>query len=130
MELIFFYIAESETGFIQKTGFNFSSRYKFSVENINGKYRLKDEKCDGALPDNFFDEEGCVTNVTAIVGANGSGKTTLLKELLNDSSRSKVLSIYQDDTQLKCYHNMNNLEIHTALLDENNIYDSEPEKNK
>ena len=128
MELIFFYIAESETGFIQKTGFNFSSRYKFSVEDINGKYWLKGEKCNAVLPDNFFDEGGCVTNVTAIVGANGSGKTTLLKELLNDSGRTNVLSIYQDDTQLKCYHNMNNLEIHTALLDKNNIYDSEPEK--
>lgn len=129
MELIFFYIAESETGFIQKTGFNFSSRYKFSVEDINGKYQLKGEKCaTTVLPDNFFDEGGCVTNVTAIVGANGSGKTTLLKELLNDSGRSNVLSIYQDDTQLKCYHNINNLEIHTALLDKNNIYDSEPEK--
>lgn len=128
MELIFFYITESETGFIQKTGFNFSSRYKFSVEDINGKCRLKAEDCEAVLPDNFFDKDGCVTNVTAIVGANGSGKTTLLKELLNTSGESRVLSIYLDDTQLKCYHNIHDLEIHTDLLHKSNIYVSEPEK--
>ena len=54
MELIFVYIAESETGFIQTTGFNFSSRYKFSVKDINGKCRLKAEDCEAVLPDNFL----------------------------------------------------------------------------
>lgn len=39
------------------------------------------------------------------------------------------MSIYLDDTQLKCYyHNIHDLEIHTDLLDKSNIYDSEPEK--
>ncbi|WP_416385968.1 AAA family ATPase [Anaerostipes hadrus] len=35
------------------------------------------------LPENFFDEQECITNVTAIVGENGAGKTTILDMLSN-----------------------------------------------
>ena len=74
MELIFFYVNQSRTKFIEKQGFNFSSRYKFSVEYDKGTYILKGFECENPLPQNFFDETGCITNVTAVVGENGSGK--------------------------------------------------------
>lgn len=83
MELIFFYVNQSRTKFIEKQGFNFSSRYKFSVEYDKGTYILKGFECENPLPQNFFDETGCITNVTAVVGENGSGKTTLLTLLSN-----------------------------------------------
>ena len=35
------------------------------------------------LPENFFDEQEYITNVTAIVGENGAGKTTILDMLSN-----------------------------------------------
>lgn len=89
MELIFFYVNQSRTKFIEKQGFNFSSRYKFSVEYDKGTYILKGFECENPLPQNFFDETGCITNVTAVVGENGSGKTTLLTKLLGYSGQVK-----------------------------------------
>ena len=60
MELIFFYVNQSRTKFIEKQGFNFSSRYKFSVEYDKGTYILKGFECENPLPQNFFDETGCI----------------------------------------------------------------------
>lgn len=49
MELIFFYINQSKTKFIEKQGFNFSSRYRFSVEYDKGTYILKGNECEKRL---------------------------------------------------------------------------------
>ena len=62
-------------------GFNFSANWKFYVEYIDGKYVLKQKACKNTLPSYFFDEQRCITNITAIVGENGAGKTTLLNML-------------------------------------------------
>lgn len=142
MELIFFYINQSKTKFIEKQGFNFSSRYRFSVEYDKGTYILKGNECEKQLSQNFFDETGCVTNVTAIVGENGSGKTTLLTKLLEYSGQvkdeahdsdydaffteeyeiDKVVSIYWDGGNLVCYHNIDEFKSDTKLLKENRIF--------
>lgn len=147
MELIFFYVNQSRTKFIEKQGFNFSSRYRFSVEYDKGTYILKGSECENPLPQNFFDETDCITNVTAVVGENGSGKTTLLTKLLsyadelneemcNSNNRdflnavheiNKSVSIYLDGTQLCCYHNMEKIEVKTELLPEKNIHYLGPE---
>lgn len=138
MELIFFYVNQSRTKFIEKQGFNFSSRYKFSVEYDKGTYILKGFECENPLPQNFFDETGCITNVTAVVGENGSGKTTLLTKLLGYSGQvkdkdhapeydaffaeeyeiDKAISIYWDGNDLVCYHNIDEFENDTELLKE------------
>ena len=49
-----FYVNQSRTKFIEKQGFNFSSRYKFSVEYDKGTYILKGFECENPLPQNFF----------------------------------------------------------------------------
>lgn len=142
MELIFFYVNQSRTKFIEKQGFNFSSRYKFSVEYDKGTYILKGFECENPLPQNFFDETGCITNVTAVVGENGSGKTTLLTKLLGYSGQvkdkdhapeydaffaeeyeiDKAISIYWDGNDLVCYHNIDEFENDTELLKENRVF--------
>ena len=83
LELVFFYINQTSSKFIEKTGFNFSANWKFYVEYIGENYVLRQKACKEILPQNFFDEQGCITNITAIVGENGSGKTTLLNMLLD-----------------------------------------------
>ena len=128
MELVFFYINQASSKFIEKTGFNFSANYNFYVEYIDGKYVLKQNVCKNLLPTDFFDRQKCVTNITAIVGENGAGKTTLLnmlsdyygsvKDKEHDSvydnyfmekyEKDKKLAIYREDAELVCYHNLDN----------------------
>ena len=67
MELIFFYINQAASNFIEKQGFNFSSNYRFFVEYIEGKYVLKQEENNVQLPKDFFDEHGCITTVQALM---------------------------------------------------------------
>ena len=43
------------------------------------------------LPENFFDEQEYITNVTAIVGENGAGKTTIL-DIISDAFGSSISS--------------------------------------
>lgn len=128
MELIFFYINQTSSKFIEKQGFNFSSNYRFFVEYIEGKYVLKQKECNVQLPKDFFDEQGCITNITAVVGENGAGKTTLLTKLSNyygsvkDNDhnskydnyfmemyeKDKTIAIYLEESGLVCYHNIDN----------------------
>lgn len=128
LELVFFYINQASSKFIEKTGFNFSANYNFYVEYIDGKYVLKQNVCKNLLPTDFFDRQKCVTNITAIVGENGAGKTTLLnmlsdyygsvKDKEHDSvydnyfmekyEKDKKLAIYREDAELVCYHNLDN----------------------
>lgn len=128
VELVFFYINQTSSKFIEKKGFNFSSNYNFYVEYIEGKYVLKQKVCKNLLPKDFFDEQGCITNITAIVGENGAGKTTLLnmlsdyygsvKDQDHDSvydnyfkekyEEDKTLAIYLEESELVCYHNIDN----------------------
>lgn len=126
MELIYFYIHRSANHFIEKNGFNFSSKYKFSVTHDDKKCYLTGNKNENSLPERFFDNTECVTNVTAIVGENGSGKTTLLNEILSystvSSQMTEILSIYLEGTKLICCHNIGGFENHTDLLQEENIH--------
>lgn len=41
MELVFFYINQTSSKFIEKKGFNFSANYNFNVEYFDGRYVLK-----------------------------------------------------------------------------------------
>lgn len=128
LELVFFYVNQSSSKFIDKVGFNFSANYNFHVEYIDGKYILTRKICKNSLPPNFFDEQKCITNITAIVGENGAGKTTLLNMLSNQHTsvkkkhpnpayddyfaekyeEDKTLSIYIENAELICFHNIEN----------------------
>lgn len=130
MELVFFYVNQSSSKFIEKKGFNFSPNYNFYVEYTEGKYVLKQRECKTRLPKGFFDEKLCITNITAIVGENGSGKTTLLNRLSSyngsvkdqdhdeayedffqeNYEKDKTIAVYQKGTELICYHNIENFQ--------------------
>ena len=135
MELVFFYINQTSSKFIEKTGVNFSANYNFYVEYIDGKYILKQKSCKNLLPHNFFDEQECITNITAIVGENGAGKTTLLSMLsdyygsvkdkehdpaydnyfMEKYEKDKTLAIYLEESELLCYHNIDNFANETGV---------------
>ena len=89
MELIFFMLISPEQNLSKNRVSIFHQRYKFSVEYDKGTYILKGFECENPLPQNFLNETGCITNVTAVVGENGSGKTTLLTKLLGYSGQVK-----------------------------------------
>lgn len=89
MELLYLYINLSESEFIEKKGFNFLPNYNFEVNYQNGTYILSSNKVNDWVPDGFFDGNGCISNITAIVGENGSGKTTLLDYILYSGIVSK-----------------------------------------
>ena len=61
MELVFFYINQTSSKFIEKKGFNFSANYNFNVEYFDGRYVLKQNECNVRLPEYFFDDKGCIT---------------------------------------------------------------------
>lgn len=128
MELLYLYINLSEREFIEKKGFNFSPNYNFEVNYQNGTYILSSNKRNHWVPDGFFDGDGCISNITAIVGENGSGKTTLLDYILYSGIVSKPdkdkkyydffidkfkyreqISVYKDKGRLVCYHNVGNV---------------------
>lgn len=135
MELIFLYINQTENGFIEKQGFNFSPNYKFEVIVKDNLYILKQEECRKSLPDHFFDDSGCISNVTAIVGENGSGKSTLLNELsslyfgvkdedhgpaYNDYfaekyEKEKRIAVFKDEDGVVCYHNIDRFKNETSI---------------
>lgn len=79
MELLYIWIEEDQTGFIQKQGFNFSPNYRFEMKACaDGCYELfcteMPEHC------NVWNA-GSIINLTAVVGENGSGKSSLLRYL-------------------------------------------------
>lgn len=136
MELIFLYIGGSADDFICNQGFNFSSNYKFDVSLCDERYELRQNECQGVLPENFFDNSSCITNITAIVGENGSGKTTLLNKLARDYlgirkikyeqenadfddeyAKDVFISVYRENNELICYHNVDRFTNFTGIRD-------------
>lgn len=140
MELIFLFINQTEQGFIEEQGFNFSPNYKFEVIVEGDTYVLTQDKCNKKIPKYFFDDTGCISNVTAIVGENGSGKSTLLHELshlfirvkdedhipaYNDYFAERYTkeiraAVFMENGEFVCYHNIdrfiNRTSIRTAYL--------------
>lgn len=127
MELVFLYVNLSKNEFIEKCGFNFSPNYYFEIEYQEGLYTLLEKSTKKIVSENFFDESGCISNITAIVDENGVGKTTLLdyiflsdfsvKQIKNNNyddyfleqyEYKKKVAIYKDGNQLICYHNIEN----------------------
>lgn len=138
MELVFFYVNQSSSHFIEKQGFNFSPNYSFKVDYQDGKYILKQEHSKERLPQGFFDSSNSITNITAIVGENGSGKTTLLNVLskyygevrvqlhiekykkyfsnsIKESDQFKQVVIFRDADILECYYNIDKFENATDI---------------
>jgi predicted ATP-binding protein involved in virulence/cell division protein ZapA (FtsZ GTPase activity inhibitor) len=144
MELVFYYINRSSNGFIKKQGFNFSGNYQFCVDynKDDETYILKQLRNRYTIPCNFFDPDGCITNITAIVGENGAGKTTLINELSNFYGKvkninhepeydafyrdryehAKFIVIYKENSELICYQNIDKFENETTDILQKNIH--------
>lgn len=145
MELIFLFINQTEQGFIEGQGFNFSPNYKFEVIVEGNTYILKQDKCDKKIPKYFFGDTGCISNVTAIVGENGSGKSTLLHELSSlffsvkdvdhapeynaycaeRYKKEMRAAVFIENGEFVCYHNIDQFEnrtgIRTVSLSQNSL---------
>ncbi len=135
MELLFLFINQTDNGFIEKQGFNFSPNYKFEVIVEEDIYVLRQDKVDKKIPNYFFDDTGCISNVTAIVGENGSGKSTLLSELsslffsvkdedhtpaYNDYYAERYVkeiraAVFIENGELVCYHNIDRFKNRTSV---------------
>ncbi|TSE05869.1 AAA family ATPase [Aquimarina algiphila] len=60
---------------------NFGGFYRYDIIVKDGKTKIKSEETKNFIED-FFDDEGFITNISAIVGTNGCGKTTLIYDLI------------------------------------------------
>lgn len=131
-QILFFYVEQSDNGFIRNRGFNFSANYYFSMKkDSDGTYRLTMDKvpAEQKITDDFFDP---AVNVTAVVGKNGTGKTTLLMELVENVNfvtannpflknadselreryeRKKYAIVMLESGKAVCYHNLTNIHV-------------------
>ncbi|MBC3900780.1 hypothetical protein GH811_14260 [Acetobacterium malicum] len=103
MELIYIWINRNKNGFIENQEFNFYGEHQFKLEVLTeaSGYHLSYNEMLTQLGSKLYDN-GCVRNLTAIVGENGSGKTTVLKAIYHGSCRP-----YQETTDKPGYERMN-----------------------
>ncbi|MBR4291064.1 MAG: AAA family ATPase [Oscillospiraceae bacterium] len=94
MELLYVWIGENESGFIQNQGFHFSPEYRFTMEfnKTEGIYYLDCIHKEDSL--NIWNT-GNLCGLTAVVGENGTGKTTLIKSLLMPNNNDAKLMVYK-----------------------------------
>jgi hypothetical protein len=91
MELLYLYV-HNYTELVQKIGFQFSSKFISSYDEIDGRIKLdKNNKCIN----NMFGKT--ISEITAVVGNNGSGKTTILDVIgLDYKTRVETSEYYYD----------------------------------
>lgn len=135
MELMFIFVNQTKNKFIEKQGFNFSPNYKFEVTVENDTYTLRLKERKKKIADAFFDDTGCISNITAVVGENGSGKSSLLNELCSlffavkdedhesaynayfDESytKGKRIAVFMEEGELICFHNIDQFKNETEV---------------
>ncbi|WP_445454294.1 hypothetical protein [Flavobacterium sp. 25HG05S-40] len=77
---------------------NFGGNYYYDVKFGDGNTKITRTKNDNFI-DNFFDETGTITNVSAIVGNNGSGKTSTIYDALRvlNETYQKGIAFWEED---------------------------------
>lgn len=142
MELLYVWIGKYKN--IEKQGFNFSPKYRFSFDEETKTLSLDEDRSDKVI-DNFFGER--ISNITAIVGENGSGKTSIIQFLisentLHDTGISLMVFKYEDNDfvyiangfeNIKCprdfinwqkyYENGNNYKIPIHIIYFSNVFE-------
>lgn len=135
MKLLYIWMGEGATGYIQNEGINLSVEHRFSLQTDGEKYKLTHEDT------NNYDlwNDGNIRELTAIIGENGSGKTTLFRSiftnnLLPDSEskeeaylryiedqnrRRRCLLIYELSEGIQVFHNLPHFSNETAYPDLN-----------
>lgn len=120
MELLYIWINEDETGFIQQQGFNFSPNYHFEMKvietNDDGKPTYELTCTENPNYPNVW-KTGNIVNLTAVVGENGSGKSALLRYISNTGripwltkknahdSYSLMVQVYRINDYIQVFHN-------------------------
>ncbi len=97
---------------------NFGGKFYYDLKFGDGTTRIKRSRNENFL-NNFFDETGTVTNVSAIVGNNGSGKTTIIYEVLKALNEDFQPSFAFWEEDEKCYFNNYNLNVPNIHLEGN-----------
>lgn len=89
---------------------NFGGNFYYDVKFGDGNTRITRTKNDNFI-DNFFDESGTITNLSAIVGSNGSGKTSTIYEALNvlNENYHKGIAFWEDKQKTFINHYNTNL---------------------
>lgn len=75
------YLWIEKNGCLEETGFQLDKNYEFeyfSQENI-----VKISKCKSGYPKNFWEKDGRIVDIYAVVGDNGRGKTTFLRAIMD-----------------------------------------------
>ena len=77
---------------------NFGGRFYYDVKFGDGNTRITRRKNVNFI-DNFFDETGTITNVSAIVGNNGSGKTSTIYDALKvlNENHQKGIAFWEEE---------------------------------
>jgi len=77
---------------------NFGGHFYYGVKFGDGNTRITRKRNDNFI-DNFFDQSGTITNVSAIVGSNGSGKTTTIYEALKvlNENHQKGIAFWEEE---------------------------------
>ena len=101
MELLYVWIGENDSGFIQNQGFHFSPEYRFEMDFLEdeGSYYLDCIHNEDHL--NVW-KTGNLCGLTAVVGENGTGKTTLIKSLLTPNNNDTKLMVYKFGDEFMC----------------------------
>ena len=122
MELLYIWINRARN--ICKQGYNFSMQNRFDIL-VKEKNVILSEVERQLYIENFFDEDGIIENITAVVGKNGAGKTSLLealcdlncyplnmenqdeyRELAKDEyERNQKIMIFRQKNEIIIYHN-------------------------
>lgn len=124
MKLLYIWMAEGATDYIQNKGLNLSVEHRFLMQTDGEKYKLTHEDTGG------YDlwKQGNIIGLTAIIGENGSGKTTLFRSIYTNSllpnlekndeaysryfkdqnRKRRCLLIYefQEENEILVYHNL------------------------
>ena len=77
---------------------NFGGNFYYEVKFGDGNTRISRRKNINFI-ENFFDESGTITNVSAIVGNNGSGKTSTIYEALRvlNENNQKGIAFWEEE---------------------------------
>ena len=122
MKLLFIWVGEGATNYIQNEGINLSVEHRFSLYIDGEGYKLNHE--DTGNYDLWND--GNIIGLKAIIGENGSGKTTLFRSIYDNnllpepkrdnvayarfweehSRKNRCLLIYEFDDGIQIFHNL------------------------
>ena len=75
------YLWIEKNGCLEDTGFQLDKNYKFEYFPEQNKVKVSD--CKSGFPEEFWEKDGRIVDIYAVVGDNGRGKTTFLRTIMD-----------------------------------------------